>query len=109
MDSLFALLLNIIQKPVFLIKELSLFHVVVRGENARREFNVLKKQNQGIEASSLNEHLTTVVHIQSGTCFVKIRDGYLGRVLSQTSHIRTKQPKGKCAKLFKPLKRHQWK
>ncbi|KAD4385990.1 hypothetical protein E3N88_26159 [Mikania micrantha] len=37
----------------------------VRGENVRREFNVLKKKNQGIAPSSLNEHLTTIVHIQS--------------------------------------------
>ncbi|KAK1435680.1 hypothetical protein QVD17_01446 [Tagetes erecta] len=37
----------------------------VRGENARRQFNVLKKQNQGIAPGSLNEHLTTVVHMQS--------------------------------------------
>ncbi|KAI3717859.1 hypothetical protein L1987_69746 [Smallanthus sonchifolius] len=37
----------------------------VRGENARKELNVLKKQTQGITPSSLNEHLTTVVHIQS--------------------------------------------
>ncbi|KAM0043817.1 putative myosin ATPase [Helianthus debilis subsp. tardiflorus] len=37
----------------------------IRGENARREFNVLKKQNHGIALSSLDEHMTTVVHIQS--------------------------------------------
>ncbi|KAI3686257.1 hypothetical protein L1987_79931 [Smallanthus sonchifolius] len=37
----------------------------IRGENARREFIVLKKQNQGITPSSLDEHLTTIVHMQS--------------------------------------------
>ncbi|KAK9080637.1 hypothetical protein SSX86_000395 [Deinandra increscens subsp. villosa] len=37
----------------------------VRGENARKEFNVLKKQNQEMAPSSLDEHLTTIVHLQS--------------------------------------------
>ncbi|KAJ0748351.1 putative myosin ATPase [Helianthus annuus] len=39
----------------------------VRGENARREFNVLKKQNKGNALSSLDEHMTTIVNLQSGT------------------------------------------
>ncbi|KAI7728977.1 hypothetical protein M8C21_025424 [Ambrosia artemisiifolia] len=37
----------------------------VRGENARREFMVLKKHNQGIAPSLLDEHLATIVHLQS--------------------------------------------
>ncbi|KAJ0570977.1 putative myosin ATPase [Helianthus annuus] len=37
----------------------------VRGENARREFNVLKKQNKGNALSSLDEHMTTIVNLQS--------------------------------------------
>ncbi|KAI7742342.1 hypothetical protein M8C21_012032, partial [Ambrosia artemisiifolia] len=37
----------------------------IRGENSRKEYNVLKKQNHGTALGSLNEHMTTVVHIQS--------------------------------------------
>ncbi|KAL4566850.1 hypothetical protein LXL04_030975 [Taraxacum kok-saghyz] len=38
----------------------------VRGENARREYDVLKKLNKQLAtSSSLDEHLTAVVHLQS--------------------------------------------
>ncbi|CAH1428642.1 unnamed protein product [Lactuca virosa] len=45
----------------------------VRGENARREYGVLKKLNKQLATSSLDEHLTAVVHLQS---FVR---GWLAR------------------------------
>lgn len=46
---------------------------VVRGENARREYGVLKSLNKQLATSSLDEHLTAVVHLQS---FVR---GWLAR------------------------------
>lgn len=41
------------------------FQSFVRGENARREYEVLKKLNHRLAPSSLDEHLTAVVHLQS--------------------------------------------
>ncbi|XP_076904460.1 myosin-2-like [Bidens hawaiensis] len=41
------------------------FVAVIRGENARREYNASKKQNQWAALSSYDQHLPIIVHIQS--------------------------------------------